>query len=351
MRRRWAASRPRACGAHWPRRLGALLAGGACWSRCSRCWADALAGRHRRATALAPAERAAILALGPWPPAHDPRRRQSGLGPARRASRSARRCSTARACRRAACAAPAATSRGVTSPTAAWSPQGAAAGSRNTSSLLDAARHRHFGWDGAHDAAVAAEPAAAGRCARDARRARRRSRRWCAATRGCPRATSAVFGMRCRARTTQRVTREVGLALAAYVETLASPRAPFDDWRDRLASARPARASRPRPMHPARSPPPRAAGCGCSSAAPAARPATRVRCSATTPCTCRWSIRSAASGLPDAGHPWRARQRASARRGCAMSPRPRPTSMTAARRPCATPCSGTPPIPALNRRC
>ncbi len=35
----------------------------------------------------------------------------------------------------------------------------------------------------------------------------------------------------------ERVMREVGLALAAYVETLATPRAPFDDWRDRLASA------------------------------------------------------------------------------------------------------------------
>jgi cytochrome c peroxidase len=34
-----------------------------------------------------------------------------------------------------------------------------------------------------------------------------------------------------------RVMRDTGLALAAYIETLATPRTPFDDWRDRFAQA------------------------------------------------------------------------------------------------------------------
>jgi cytochrome c peroxidase len=182
---------------------------------------------------LAPAERAAILALGPWPPApirdtanpasgrpgaialgeslfHSPRLSPSGL-----------RC--------ASCHEPwrhFADGRAVA--------QGVAAGSRNTPSLLDAARHRHYGWDGAHD------------------RLWQQSLRPLEDEREMPASAAQVAAlMRGDARLSARlaevfgpipaddalVMREVGLALAAYVETLATPRTPFDDWRDRLAPA------------------------------------------------------------------------------------------------------------------
>ncbi|MCK9686155.1 cytochrome-c peroxidase [Scleromatobacter humisilvae] len=186
------------------------------------------------AAALTPSERAAILALGPWPPApvrdaanpasgspegiafgealfHSPRLSPTGL-----------RC--------ASCHEPwrhFADGRVVA--------QGVAAGSRNTPSLLDAARHRRYGWDGARDQlwqqslrplqdprempADAAQVAALIRS--DAALSARHARIF-----GAPPGTD-----------DERVLREVGLALSAYVETLATPRAPFDDWRDRLAGA------------------------------------------------------------------------------------------------------------------
>lgn len=189
------------------------------------------------AGALTPAERAGILALGPWPPApiRDPANPASGradgiaLGEtlfySARLSPSGLRC--------ASCHEP-------------WRhfadgrvlAQGVAAGSRNTPALLDAARHRHYGWDGAHDALWQQSL----RPLEDAREMPASAAQVAALMRGDATLWARladVFGEPPGSHDEgdALVLREVGLALAAYVETLATPRTPFDDWRDRLASA------------------------------------------------------------------------------------------------------------------
>jgi cytochrome c peroxidase len=186
--------------------------------------------------ALTPTERGAILALGPWPPpaVRDPANPASGqangiaLGEALffspRLSPTGLRC--------ASCHEPwrhFADGRVVA--------QGVATGSRNTPGLLDAARHRHYGWDGARDELWRQSL----RPLDDAREMPASAAQVAALMRGDA-ALSArladVFGVPAGTGEDDdaRVTREVGLALAAYVETLATPRSPFDDWRDRLAS-------------------------------------------------------------------------------------------------------------------
>jgi cytochrome c peroxidase len=186
------------------------------------------------AWALAPEERAAMLALGPWPPApvHDARNpasgRAAGIALGESLFHSARLSPTGLRC--ASCHEPwrhFADGRAVA--------QGVARGSRNTPGLLDAARHRRFGWDGARDdlAAQSLRPL------QDGREMPASAAQVAAFLRGDAALSSRyaeVFGAPPRGDDAQ-VLRDVGRALAAYVEPLASPRAPFDDWRDRLASA------------------------------------------------------------------------------------------------------------------
>ena len=183
-------------------------------------------------SALTPSERAAIIALGPWPPApiRDDGNPASGqpagiaLGESlfygQRLSATGLRC--------ASCHEP-------------WRhfidgrlvAQGIAAGSRNTPSLLDAARHRHYGWDGARDALWQQSL----RPLQDPREMPASQSQVAAALRGDAALSTryaAVFGA-APGDDDARVTRDVGLALAAYVETLATPRTPFDAWRDQLA--------------------------------------------------------------------------------------------------------------------
>ena len=209
---------------------GALLAGGAVFALLALLASARATGSN--GPVLTPAERAAILALGPWPPApaRDAANPASGnpagialgeslfYGP--RLSPTGLRC--------ASCHEPwrqFADGRAVA--------QGVAAGSRNTPSLLDAARHRHYGWDGAHDQLWQ-------QCLRpleDAREMPAGPAQVAALMRGDAALSAryaAVFGAAPGANDTH-VTRDVGRALAAYVETLATPRTPFDDWRDRLA--------------------------------------------------------------------------------------------------------------------
>ena len=185
------------------------------------------------ASTLAPQERAAILALGPWPPApeRDARNpasgRPAGIALGEALFHSARLSPTGLRC--ASCHEPwrhFADGRVVA--------QGLLRGSRNTPSLLDVARHRHFGWDGARDDLAMQSlrpledpremPASATQVATFLRGDAALSSRY-----------AQVFGVP-PGDDDARVRRDVGLALAAYVEPLASPRAPFDDWRDRLAS-------------------------------------------------------------------------------------------------------------------
>ena len=179
-------------------------------------------------------ERTAILALGPWPPApvHDARNpasgRPAGIALGEALFHSARLSPTGLRC--ATCHEPwrhFADGRTVA--------QGIARGSRNTPSLLDAAQHRHFGWDGARDDLAAQSlrpledaremPATAAQVAAFMRGDAALAARYASVFGGPPGDDDA------------RVVRDVGLALAAYVEPLASPRSPFDDWRDRLAGA------------------------------------------------------------------------------------------------------------------
>jgi len=117
---------------------------------------------------------------------------------------------------------------------------GRAQGERNTPTLLDVARHRRFGWDGARtDLATQAlrpledpreMPASAAHVAALLRGDATLSARYAAAFGAPPGADDdAVLGA-------------VGRALAAYVATLASPRTPFDDWRDAVVAGSPAPA-------------------------------------------------------------------------------------------------------------
>lgn len=187
--------------------------------------------------ALTPAERAAILALGPWPPApiRDPANpasgRSDGIALGETLFYSPRLSPTGLRC--ASCHEPwrhFADGRVVA--------QGVMAGSRNTPGLLDAARHRHYGWDGAHDALWQQSL----RPLEDAREMPASAAQVAAVMRGDATLSARladVFGKPPGSRDEGDaiVLREVGLALAAYIETLVTPRTPFDDWRDRLAAA------------------------------------------------------------------------------------------------------------------
>jgi len=185
--------------------------------------------------ALAPGERAAILALGPWPPAapRDPRNvasgRPEGVAFGEALFHSPRLSPTGLRC--ASCHEPwrhFADGRAVA--------QGLAAGARNTPSLQDIADHRRYGWDAARDdlGAQSLRPLA------DAREMPATPAQLAAFVRGDA-ATAAryaqVFGEP-PGPDDERIRHDIGSALAAYVETLRSPRTPFDDWRDRLADGR-----------------------------------------------------------------------------------------------------------------
>ena len=210
---------------------GALLAGTAVVALPILLWGAPVAASD--ASALAPDERAAILALGPWPPspvrdaANPASGRPAGIALGEALFFSARLSPTGLRC--ASCHEPwrhFADGRAVA--------QGVAAGSRNTPTLLDAARHRHYGWDGARDQLwqqslrpledAREMPASASQVAALVRGDAMLSARFAEVFGAAPDADDAL------------AMREAGLALAAYVETLASGRTPFDDWRDRLAA-------------------------------------------------------------------------------------------------------------------
>ena len=230
MRRRSAAtSRPawRALAAA----AGALLAGAAVVALPVVLWGAPVAASD--AGALAPAERAAILAMGPWPPApvrdaaNPASGRPAGIALGEALFFSARLSPTGLRC--ASCHEPwrqFADGRAVA--------QGVAAGSRNTPTLLDAARHRHYGWDGARDRLWQQSL----RPLQDAREMPASASQVAALVRGDAALSTrftGVFGA-APGDDDALVLRETGLALAAYIETLASGRTPFDDWRDRLAA-------------------------------------------------------------------------------------------------------------------
>jgi cytochrome c peroxidase len=255
--------------------------------------ACALAASAADGDALAPQERAAILALGPWPPAapRDPRNpasgRPEGVAFGEALFHSPRLSPTGLRC--ASCHEPwrhFADGRAVA--------QGSAAGSRNTPGLLDVAMHRHFGWDAARDDLGAQSL----RPLDDAREMPATPAQLAAFVRGDAGAAvryAQVFGDM-PGPDDARIRRDIGQALAAYVETLRSPRTPFDDWRDRLADGRepapsgafPAAARRGLRLFVGR------AGCvACHAGATFSDDAVHVSLARSM----------AAPGVPDDGHP------------------------------------------------
>jgi len=255
--------------------------------------ASALAASAADGDALAPDERAAILALGPWPPAaardagNPASGRPEGVAFGEILFHSPRLSPTGLRC--ASCHEPwrhFADGRAVA--------QGAAAGSRNTPSLLDVATHHHFGWDAARDDLGAQSL----RPLDDAREMPATPAQVAASVRSDAAASARyarVFGA-APGPDDVRIRRDIGRALAAYVETLQSTRTPFDDWRDGLARGRepaptgafPAAARRGLRLFVGR------AGCvACHAGATFSDDAVHVSLVHST----------AAPGRPDDGHP------------------------------------------------
>lgn len=185
-------------------------------------------------------ERAAIVRHGPWPepPRSDPTNRASGRASAaalgRRLFFEPRLSGNGRvSC--ASCHDPArAFADGV--PRA----RGLETLDRNTPTLIDVAGQRWYGWDGGSDSLWAASvrpilaPAEMGGSAEGVARL-------IAADRGLRTAYRRAFGP---PGDDARVLADAGKALAAYLETLRSPRTPFDRFRDALAAGDGAAAAR-----------------------------------------------------------------------------------------------------------
>jgi cytochrome c peroxidase len=118
-----------------------------------------------------------------------------------------------------------------------------AGGTRHTPSLIDAARWRWFGWDGANDSLWAASTAALLNRAEMGHTPASLGER-VRADAGLRSALIALFGPPRGG--DEAIAAQVGKALAAFQATLASPRTPFDDFRDALARGdRPAMARYP----------------------------------------------------------------------------------------------------------
>ncbi|MGN6528545.1 MAG: cytochrome-c peroxidase [Burkholderiaceae bacterium] len=210
---------------------GLVLAALAC--ACAGAWADASADG-----AGAPwpaADRARVLAFGPWPPA--PVRDADEPAPGRSAAAAlgeqlfhSARLADAQGVRCATCHEP---WRGFADgrPLAL----GLAAGTRRTPGLLDVATtHRRFGWDGVETALWRQSL----RPLRDPREMPAADAHVAGLLRGDPALAAryaAVFGAPPGA-DDARVVEDVGHVLAAYVGTLASPPTPFDRWRDAWAA-------------------------------------------------------------------------------------------------------------------
>ncbi len=112
---------------------------------------------------------------------------------------------------------------------------GLSSGTRNTPTLLNVATHRLFGWDGANDALWRQ----ALRPLRDAREMPAGAAHVAALIRGDAGLRArfeALFGDPAEA-ADEQVLADVGRALAAYAESLASAPAAFDAWRAALLSA------------------------------------------------------------------------------------------------------------------
>ena len=181
-------------------------------------------------------ERARILAHGPWPEPWAPDRSNRASGTPAAAAFGARlfaepllAASEPMAC--ADCHLP---THGYAEPRPVSRGAGGAPLDRNAPGLLDVRLERWFGWDGAADSlwAQAIRPILSPReMAADAGHVARLIRTDPALACGYGQA----FGRAPSAVDEETVLVDAGKALAAYMETLVSGRAPFDDFRDALA--------------------------------------------------------------------------------------------------------------------
>jgi cytochrome c peroxidase len=187
-------------------------------------------------------ELAAIASLGPWPvpPVRDPSNRVSGSADAAALGEAlfhTTRLSTVGGMRCATCHEP---WRHFTDGRARA--LGAASGERHTPSLLDVRLQHWFGWDGANDSLWSQSI----RPMLDQREMRSSPAHVAGALRDddvLRRLYAQAFGHAPPADDETALV-DAGKALAAYQETLASERTPFDDFRDALVGGDPAAAER-----------------------------------------------------------------------------------------------------------
>lgn len=182
-------------------------------------------------------ERAQIEALGPWPPAarRDPSNRLSGNADAIAFGALLFEEKRFSADGSIACAS-------CHQPAKGWSDgQAVSTGlqklDRNAPGLMNAKLHRWFGWDGASDSLWAAslrpllEPREMGGSVTKTAEVIRRDA-------GLSRCFAKATGTEAAALEDEAVFVAAAKALAAFQETLVSPRAPFDEFRDALLAGR-----------------------------------------------------------------------------------------------------------------
>lgn len=180
-----------------------------------------------------PATLAQVIALGPWPPAaaHDASNRVSGQPRAIAFGEvlfHSARLSSVGGLRCASCHEP---WRGFTDGRALG--LGAAPGARNTLSLHNVGQQRWFGWDGANDSLWAQSI----RPLLDPREMGVDAAHVGALVRGdaaLARLYAQAFGAAPAAGNDEALLVDIGKALAAYEETIVTPRTPFDAFRDAL---------------------------------------------------------------------------------------------------------------------
>lgn len=133
-------------------------------------------------------------------------------------------------------------------PERAWSDGrrvgvGLAPGQRNTPSLLDVRLHRRFGWAGDRNSLwqqsirPLLDPAEMGSSAEHLREYIAREEKLSAML-------ASAAGLDARSAEAERILEAIARALAAYQETIESPRTPFDDFRDVLTRSDGQAASR-----------------------------------------------------------------------------------------------------------
>jgi len=205
------------------------------------------------ALALSEAERALVLAQGPWPPAPwlDPTNRFSGSAEAIALGRALFFEPRLSGNERISCASCHDPARGYSDGRARA--VGLAEHDRNSQGLLNAGMQRWFGWDGGADSLWAASLRpllTAHEMGSDAARVARVIRQDPSLSAPLERmrrerpAPGPATPARAAASADEAMMVDAAKAIAAFVQTLVSPRTPFDDFRDALARSDEAAAAR-----------------------------------------------------------------------------------------------------------